>query len=166
MFRVHEISEIRGKFFEEFHEGETYLTSRRTLREADLIDFCNLCWFNLSMFFDEIYAEKEMPYKTPVFPGPFIIPLAIGLFLKLGVYERTVIALLGIKNLRFKTSLRVGDTMEVEVTILTKKDSRTYSDRGILSSLFTIKKVHHDLSKEFIMSFEMTHLLKKRDFKI
>ena len=157
---------MRGKYFEEFQEGETYLTSRRTLREGDLMDFCNLCWFNLSMFFDDIYAEKEMPYKSPVFPGPFIIPLAIGLFLKLGVYERTVIALLGIQNLKFKTSLRVGDTMEVKVEILTKKDSKTYSDRGILFSLFTINKILHDLTKEFIMSFEMTHLLKKKDIKL
>jgi len=163
---VDEISEMRGKYFEEFQEGETYLTSRRTLREGDLMDFCNLCWFNLSMFFDDIYAEKEMPYKSPVFPGPFIIPLAIGLFLKLGVYERTVIALLGIQNLKFKTSLRVGDTMEVKVEILTKKDSKTYSDRGILLSLFTINKILHDLTKEFIMSFEMTHLLKKKDIKL
>lgn len=160
---MYEISEVSGKYFEEFQEGETYLTSRRTLREADLMDFCNLCWFNLSMFFDDIYAANEMPYKSPVFPGPFIIPLAIGLFLKLGVYERTVIALLGIEHFRFKSSLRVGDTMEVEVTILTKKDSKTYSDRGILRSLFTINSVYHDLSKEFIMSFEMTHLLKKQN---
>ncbi|MHA2035611.1 MAG: hypothetical protein ACW98X_04200 [Promethearchaeota archaeon] len=159
-----EISEIRGKYFEEFQEGEKYITSRRTLREADLMDFCNLCWFNLSMFFDDIYAVNEMPYKSPVFPGPFIIPLSIGLFLKLGVYERTVIALLGIENLRFKSSLRVGDTMEVEVTILSKKDSKTYADRGILRSLFTINNIHRDLSKEFIMSFEMTHLLKKQNF--
>jgi acyl dehydratase len=162
---VIEISEIKGKYFEEFQEGDTYLTSRRTLREADLINFCNLCWFNLSMFFDEIYAAKEMPYKSPVFPGPFIIPLAIGLFLKLGIYEKTVIALLGIKNLRFKTSLRVGDTMEVEVKILNTKESKTYSKRGILDALFTINKVHIDLSKEFIMSFEMTHMLKKKNFK-
>ena len=158
------ITEITGKYFEEFQEGEKFITSRRTLREADLLDFCNLCWFNLSMFFDEIYATKKMPYKSPVFPGPFIIPLAIGLFLKLGVYEKTVIALLGIQDLKFKTSLRIGDTMEVAVRILNKKESRTYSDRGILLSLFTVDKVNHDLSKEFIMSFEMTHLLKKKSF--
>ncbi len=162
---MNDISERRGKYFEEFQEGDTFLTSRRTLREADLMDFCNLCWFNLSMFFDEIYAANEMPYESPVFPGPFIIPLAIGLFLKLGVYEKTVIALLGIKNLLFKTSLRVGDTMEVEVIILTTRESKTYSERGILDSSFTINKIHPDFSKEFIMSFEMTHLLKKKNFK-
>jgi len=157
---------MRGKFFEEFNEGEIYITSRRTLREADLLGFCNLCWFNLSMFFDEIYATKEMPYKSQVFPGPFIIPLAIGLFLKLGIYERTVIALLGIRNLEFKNSLRVGDTMEVEVIILNMKESKTYSDRGILYSLFTVNKVNTDLTKKFIMSFEMTHMLKKKNFKM
>ena len=163
---MNKVTEIRGKYFEEFIEGNIFITSRRTLRESDLLDFCNLCWFNLSMFFDEIYASKEMPYKTPVFPGPFIIPLAIGLFLKLGVYERTVIALLGIKNLKFKTSLRVGDTMEVEVKIVNKRESSTYSDRGILFSLFTINKVNPNLLKETIMSFEMTHMLKKKNFKI
>ena len=103
------ISYKHGKFYEEFIEGEIYITSRRTLKEADLLNFCNLCWFNLSMFFDELYIEKQMPYKTPVFPGPFIIPLAIGLFLKTGIYEKTVIALLGIQNLKFKTSLRVNE---------------------------------------------------------
>ena len=160
------ISEQRGKFFEEFVEGQTYITSRRTLRENDLLDFCNLCWFNLSMFFDEIYATKEMPYKTPVFPGPFIIPLAIGLFLKLGLYEKTVIALLGVQDLKFKSSLRVNDTMEAEIKILKKQESETYSDRGILILLFKVNKTNPDLSKEFIMSFEMAHMVKKKNFKI
>ena len=160
------ISYKHGKYYEEFQEGETYTTSRRTLREADLLNFCNLCWFNLSMFFDEIYAENQMPYRTPVFPGPFIIPLAIGLYLKTGIYEKIVIALQGIQDLKFKTSLRVGDTMEVDVTILTKKESKTYSDRGILISLFAVNKVNADLTKQFIMSFEMTHMLKKAHYKM
>jgi len=160
------ISEQKGKFFEEFNEGDTYITSRRTLREAELLEFCNLCWFNLSMFFDDIYASKEMPYKSPVFPGPFIIPLAIGLFLKLGLYEKTVIAILGIQDLKFKSSLRVNDTMEAKIKILSKKDSKTYSDRGILTLLFKVNKINPDLSKKFVMSFEMAHMVKKKNFKI
>jgi acyl dehydratase len=158
------ISEVKGKHFEEFIEGETFITSRRTLREGDLLDFCNLCWFNLSMFFDDIYATKEMPYETPVFPGPFIIPVALGLFLKLGFYEKTIIALLGITDLKFKSPLRINDTMEVEVTILKKKESRTYSDRGILILLFKVNKINPDLSKNFIMSFEMSHMIKRNNY--
>ncbi len=116
------------------------------------------------MFFDEIYTTKEMPYKTPVFPGPFIIPLAIGLFLKLGLYEKTVIALLGVQDLKFKSSLRVNDTIEAEIKILKKEESETYSDRGILILLFKVNKINPDLSKEFIMSFEMAHMVKKKNF--
>jgi acyl dehydratase len=158
------ISERIGRFFEDFSEGDSYITSRRTLKEADLLTFCNLCWFNLSMFFDDIYATQEMPYKSPVFPGPFIIPLAIGLFLKLGLYERTVIALLDIRNLKFKTPLRVNDTMEVEVQIINKKESKTYPKRGILITSFIVNKIRPNLTREFIMSFEMTHMLKKKEY--
>ncbi|MFX1478361.1 MAG: hypothetical protein ACFFCI_09530 [Promethearchaeota archaeon] len=107
-----------------------------------------------------------MPFKSPVFPGPFIIPLAIGLFLKLGVYEKTTISLLGIKNLKFKSSLRINDTMQVEAKILEKKESKPNSDRGILHSLFTFNKVDYDLTKQFVMNFEMTHMLKKESFNI
>ncbi|MHA1785177.1 MAG: hypothetical protein ACTSVY_11710 [Candidatus Helarchaeota archaeon] len=153
-----------GKYFEEFKEGDSYITPRRTLKESDLLNFCNLCWFNSSMFFDEIYASREMPYKTPVFPGPFIIPLAVGLFLKLGLYEKTIIALLGIQNMKFKAPLRAGDTMEVEVTIQNKKNSQTYQDRGVMIVLFKVFKINLDFSKEFIMSFEMVHMLKKKEF--
>ena len=117
------------------------------------------------MFFDEIYAKKEMPYQSPVFPGPFIIPIAVGLFLKLGLYEKTIIALLGIQNMKFKDPLRSGDTIEAEVKILNVRDSKTYSDRGIMNVSFTVNKVDMDLSKTFIMSFEMTHMLKKKNYR-
>ncbi|MFX1450697.1 MAG: dehydratase, partial [Promethearchaeota archaeon] len=112
---------MQGKFFNDFSVGDKFITARRTLTEYDLETFCNLVWFNSSMFFDDIYAKEEMPYKSRVFPGPLIIPLAVGLFLKLGLYEKTIIALLGIQNMKFKAPLRCGDTMEVAVEVLDKK---------------------------------------------
>ncbi len=163
LYAFREVLEIIGRYLEDFKENETFITSRRTLREADLLNFCNLCWFNSSMFFDEIYAQKEMPYKSPVFPGPFIIPIAIGLFLKLGLYEKTIISLLGIQNMKFKKPLRSGDTVEAEVKILNKRDSKKFNDRGIMNLSFTVYKVKLDLSRIFIMSFEMTHMLKKKN---
>ena len=152
---------MQGKFFNDFNIGDKFITARRTLTEYDLETFCNLVWFNSSMFFDDIYAKEEMPYKSRVFPGPLIIPLAVGLYLKLGFYEKTIIALLGIQNMKFKAPLRCGDTMEVAVEVLDKKDSNTYQDRGILIVQFIVNKVLSKSEKEFIMSFEMAHMLKK-----
>ena len=157
-----EISEMMGRYFEEFEENEIFITPRRTLKESDLSEFCNLCWCNSSMFFDEIYAQNEMPFQSVVFPGPFIIPLSVGLFLKMGLYEKTIIALLSIQNMKFKASLRAGDTMQAEVKIIRKKESKTYPDRGILIVLFTVNKITKDLKKEYVMSFEMAHMLKRK----
>jgi len=151
-----------GKFFNEFDIGDKFTTPRRTLTEYILETFCNLVWFNSSMFFDDIYTKNEMPYGTKVFPGPLIIPLAVGLFLKLGLYEKTIIALLGIQNMKFKSPLRVGDTMQVDVQIIDKKDSKTYPDRGILILQFIVNKVMSNNNKQFIMSFEMAHMVKKK----
>ncbi|NHI93699.1 MAG: acyl dehydratase [Candidatus Lokiarchaeota archaeon] len=153
-----------GRYFEEFEEDEVFITPRRTLRESDLINFCNLCWFNSSMFFDEIYAQNEMPFKAIVFPGPFIIPLSVGLFLKMGLYEKTIIALLGIQNMVFKAPLKIGDTMQAEVKIFKKIESKKYSDRGIMTVLFNVNKIKKDLTNEHIMSFEMVHMLKRKNY--
>jgi len=114
------------------------------------------------MFSDDIYATEEMPYKSKVFPGPLIVSFAVGLFLKLGFYEKTIVALLGIENMKFKAPLRIGDTMHVDVEILEKKDPMSHSDRGILTMRFTVNKVLPEKGKEFVMSFEMAHMLKKK----
>lgn len=157
---------MTGRYFDEFKVGEKFFTGRRTLLESDLTAFCNLVWFNSSMFFDHVYAKEEMPYGSPVFPGPFIIPLAVGLFLKLGLYEKTIIALLGIQNMKFKAPLRANDTMQVEVEILDQRPSKSNPDTGILTVKFTIFKVLSPTEKEFIMEFEMAHLLKRNTEKI
>ena len=146
-----------GRYWEDFKEGEKFETARRTITESDVLQFCNLTWFNMSMFFDEVYAREETVFKTRVVPGPFIIPLAVGLFLKLGLYERTAISLLDIRNMKFHTSLKIGETMQVDVTILEKRETKK-PDRGLLIPQFAVKK--HDGTP--VMTFEMVHLLKRK----
>jgi 3-hydroxybutyryl-CoA dehydratase len=109
------------------------------------------------MFFDDVYAKEETIYHGRVVPGPFLIALAIGLFIKLGLYERTAISMLDIKNMRFFNSLKIGETMQVEVTILDKQETKN-SDRGLLTLQFAVTR--HDQAP--IMTFEMVHLLKRK----
>lgn len=146
-----------GRYWEDFSEGEKFETARRTISESDVLQFCNLTWFNMSLFFDEKYVQEETIYKVRVVPGPFIIPLAVGLFLKLGLYERTAISLLDIKNMRFHTSLLIGETMQAEVTILKMRETKK-PDRGILILQFEVMK--HDGTP--VMTFEMVHLVKRK----
>lgn len=146
-----------GRYWEDFNVGEKFQTARRTICESDVLQFCNLTWFNISLFFDEKYIQEETIYKARVIPGPFIIPLALGLFLKLGLYERTAISLLDIRNMRFHTSLLVDETMQVEVTILEKRETKK-PDRGLLTLQFAVTKY----DKTPVMTFEMVHLVKRK----
>jgi len=146
-----------GRYWENFSVGEQFQTTRRTIFESDVVQFCNLAWFNLSMFTDEIYAQGETIYQGRVVPGPFIIALAVGLFLKLGLYEKTAISLLDIRNMHFQGPLKIGQTMQVEVTILDKGETK-HPDRGLLTLQFAV--MTHDATP--IMTFEMVHLLKRK----
>ncbi|MHA1278284.1 MAG: hypothetical protein ACTSQI_00205 [Candidatus Helarchaeota archaeon] len=146
-----------GRYWEDFEVGEEFETARRTISESEVLQFCNLTWFNMSLFFDEIYAQEGTIYKTRVVPGPFIIPLAVGLFLKLGVYEKTALSLLDIRNMHFFNSLKIGETMQIKVKILEKRET-TKRDRGLLIPQFNVIK--HDGTP--VMSFEMVHLLKRK----
>ncbi|MHA1264286.1 MAG: hypothetical protein ACTSRS_03545 [Candidatus Helarchaeota archaeon] len=150
-----------GRYWEDFKTGEKFQTPRRTIFESDVLQFCNLTWFNMSLFFDEKYFNEETPYKTHIVPGPFIIPLAVGLFLKLGLYEKTAISLLDIRNMQFHNSLRVSNTMQADVTILNKRETKK-PDRGLLTLRFDVKT-----SEEVpVMSFEMIHLLKRKNYSL
>jgi len=146
-----------GRYWDDFIIGEKFQTTRRTIFESDVVQFCNLAWFNLSMFVDDVYAREESLYQGRIVPGPFIIALAVGLFLKLGFYERTAISLLDIKNMHFYGPLKIGDTMQVEVTILDKHETK-HPDRGLLILQFAVAT--HEANP--IMTFEMVHLLKRK----
>ena len=146
-----------GRYWEDFTVGEKFQTARRTIFESDVLQFCNLTWLNMSLFFDDKYAREETIYKSRVVPGPFIVPLALGLFLKLGLYERTALSLLDIRNMKFHTSLKIGETMQVEVTILEKRETKKL-DQGVLILQFAVSKY----DETPVMTFEMVHLLKRK----
>jgi acyl dehydratase len=149
---------MMGRYWEDFKVGEKFQTSRRTISESEVIEFCNLAWFNLPMFCDAVYAREETIYKVRVVPGPFIIALAVGLFLKLGFYERSAISLLDIRNMHFHNPLKMGETMMAEVTILEARETKS-ADRGLLTLQFNVTK--HDAIP--IMIFEMVHLVRRKN---
>ena len=60
---------LEGLYFEEFDPEKTYYTHRRTITEADLVNFTTLCGFYESLFFDKPYVEDETHFKKRIVPG-------------------------------------------------------------------------------------------------
>lgn len=112
------------KYFEELQIGETLVTHRRTVTEADIVNFGCLSGDHFYAHFDEI-AAKDSFFGKRVAHGYFIISAAAGMFVDPA--PGPVIANYGLENLRFIEPVGIGDTIQVHLTVKQKikKDKRS-----------------------------------------
>ncbi len=101
------------KYFEELAIGESLTTHRRTVTEADIVNFGCISGDHFYAHFDEI-AAKDSFFEKRVAHGYFIISAAAGMFVDPG--QGPVIANYGIDNLRFVEPVGIGDTIQVKLT--------------------------------------------------
>ncbi|MCJ8270545.1 MAG: phenylacetic acid degradation bifunctional protein PaaZ [Psychrosphaera sp.] len=115
------------KYFEELEIGESLTTHRRTVTEADIVNFGCLSGDHFYAHFDEI-AAKDSFFEKRVAHGYFIISAAAGMFVDPG--QGPVIANYGIDNLRFVEPVGINDTIHVKLTAKRKiKKSRRPDDK-------------------------------------
>jgi acyl dehydratase len=121
----------RGRFFEDFQEGEVLLTGRRTITSTDIVNFA--C---LSGDFNDVHCNHEYarstPFGEPIAHGPLVFAVAAGLNYASGINDGTLIALLGIDGWRMKRHVVHGDTIQVRSTV-TSKSETSQPDRGIVN---------------------------------
>jgi len=111
------------KYFEELEIGETLITHRRTLSEADVVNFACLSGDHFYAHLDET-AAKDSFFGKRVAHGYLIISAAAGMFVDPA--PGPVIANYGMDNLRFVEPVGFGDTIQVRLTVKRKikKDKR------------------------------------------
>lgn len=105
------------KYFDELKIGDTYQTRKRTITQADIINFTNVSW-------DTFYAHTDITslegtlFKGRVAHGYFILSAAAGLFVD--GRKGPVLANYGIDELRFLTPVYENDTIWVNLTVKEK----------------------------------------------
>lgn len=115
------------KYFEELEIGESLTTHRRTVTEADIVNFGCISGDHFYAHFDEI-AAKDSFFEKRVAHGYFVISAAAGMFVDPG--QGPVIANYGIDNLRFIEPVGIGDTIHVKLTAKRKiKKSKKPDDK-------------------------------------
>ncbi|MGU3412423.1 phenylacetic acid degradation bifunctional protein PaaZ [Enterobacteriaceae bacterium C34A] len=117
------------KYFEELQPGDSLLTARRTMTEADIVNFACLSGDHFYAHMDKIGAAESM-FGERVVHGYFVISAAAGLFVDAGVGP--VIANYGMENLRFIEPVKPGDTLQVRLTVKRKtvKRQKTAEDKA------------------------------------
>ncbi|MEW5561204.1 phenylacetic acid degradation bifunctional protein PaaZ [Enterobacter asburiae] len=132
------------KYFEELQPGDSLLTARRTMTEADIVNFACLSGDHFYAHMDKIGAAESM-FGERVVHGYFVISAAAGLFVDAGVGP--VIANYGMENLRFIEPVKPGDTLQVRLTVKRKtvKRQKTAEDKatGVVEWAVEVFNQHH-----------------------
>lgn len=105
------------KYFEDLQIGETLITHRRTVTEADIVNFGCVSGDHFYAHFDEI-AAKDSFFGKRVAHGYFVISAAAGMFVEPS--QGPVIANYGLDNLRFIEPVGIGDTIRAKLTVKKK----------------------------------------------
>jgi 3-hydroxybutyryl-CoA dehydratase len=114
------IPAARGLYFEEFEVGQKMVSPGRTITESDVVGFAGLSGDFNQIHTDAAYAEKS-PFGARVAHGLLGLSIASGLALRTGVLEGTVMAFREIINWKFVKLMYLGDTIHVEMDVITTK---------------------------------------------
>jgi oxepin-CoA hydrolase/3-oxo-5,6-dehydrosuberyl-CoA semialdehyde dehydrogenase len=105
------------KYFEELKVGDALVTARRTVTEADIVNFAGISGDFFYAHMDDIAARASI-FERRVAHGYFVLSAAAGLFVD-GA-PGPVLANYGLENLRFVKPVYPGDTIQVTLTVKQK----------------------------------------------
>ena len=145
-----------SKYFEDFKVGEVFRTPGKTMTEGAIAMMVGLGGFTVPLFNDEEYA-RQTPFGSRIAPGRLTLFVMGGLEEQIGIYDETVIALVGLDEVRFKAPLRAGDTIHVEFEVINLKET-SKPDRGIMVH----KSKCLNQRGEVLIECEATHLMRRR----
>ena len=139
----------QGLTYEQHEIGAKYETSGRTVGDADLSAFVNLCGFTEPLFMDMEYVAKESVFKGRPAPGAFTFCLAEGLVIQTGLIHGTGMSYLG-SEVRIVAPVLAGDTIRVSVTITDKRET-SKRDRGIVTYKHEVTNQRGELVLEAVV---------------
>ena len=114
------------KWFDELHVGDSLLTHRRTVTDADIVAFGGISGDFFYMHFDEV-AARASPFGKRIAHGYFVLSAAAGLFVSPA--QGPVLANYGLDTLRFVKPVGIGDTIQARLTCKRKTDRPARTDQ-------------------------------------
>lgn len=127
------------KHFEELKIGDSIITHKRTITEADITNFANLSWDHFYAHTDHTSLEGTM-FERPVAHGYFILSAAAGLFVDAA--KGPVLLNYGLEECRFLKPVYAGTTIHVQLTSKEKieQEIKTADDipKGIVKWLVEV----------------------------
>ncbi|MFN5477741.1 MAG: phenylacetic acid degradation bifunctional protein PaaZ [Sphingobacteriales bacterium] len=148
------------KHFEELKIGDTLHTHKRTVTEADIVNFANVSWDHFYAHTDHTSLEGTL-FDKPVAHGYFILSAAAGLFVD--AKKGPVLLNYGLEDCRFMKPVYAGSTIQVQLTCKEKipQEKREPEDiaKGIVKWLVEVR----DETGEHVAIATILTMVKKLD---
>ncbi|MHC4446028.1 MAG: MaoC family dehydratase, partial [Planctomycetota bacterium] len=122
---------MAGKYFEELEVGTVMKHSLgRTITEMDNVLFTTLTMNPQPLHLNEDFAS-ETQFGRRIVNGIFTLGLAVGITVP-NLTAGTLVANLSYESVKHPHPMFHGDTLYVETEILSKRESKSKPDRGIV----------------------------------
>lgn len=145
--------------FEDLRIGDSLLTHRRTVGEADIVAFGGISGDYFYMHFDEV-AAKDSPFGKRIAHGYFVLSAAAGLFVSPA--PGPVLANYGLDTLRFVKPVGIGDTIQARLTAKRKIDRNKVDAKGVGQGVVAWDVEVSNQHGELVASYDILTLVAKR----
>ena len=147
------------KYFEELQVGDSLTTHKRTITEADIVNFANVSWDHFYAHTDHTSLEGTI-FEKPVAHGYFILSAAAGLFVD--AKKGPVLLNYGLEECRFLKPVYAGTTIGVRLTCKEKVQQEQKDDddvpKGIVKWLVEVT----DESNEHVAIATILTMVRKK----
>jgi acyl dehydratase len=145
------------KFWEDFSVGDKVTSMAITVTEAHLVT-----WAGLTMDYYPLHMDKEYaagtPFKERIAHGPLTFALAVGLMGTTGYAKDSVIAWLGVTDMRIPAPVKIGDTIRLHAEITELRETKN-PNQGLTVMRYEVVNQRD----ETVMTFDMRFLMHRRE---
>lgn len=122
---------VNDLYYGDIAEDMVLTTPTRTISESDIMLFAGLTGDFNELHTSAVFAEKTV-YGQRIAHGMLTLSMANGLYMRMGCFNRSTIANLGIKEWRFVKPVLIGDTLYVRIT-LAEKHLTSNAEKGVVN---------------------------------
>jgi oxepin-CoA hydrolase/3-oxo-5,6-dehydrosuberyl-CoA semialdehyde dehydrogenase len=148
------------KYFEELEIGETVVTHKHTVSEADIVNFANVSGDNFYAHMDATSLDGTI-FTQRVAHGYFVLAKAAGLFVD--PKKGPVLLNYGLEECRFIKPVYPGMTIGVRLTVKAKVDQEKKSDEDIAKGIVKFLVDVYDETGESVAIATILTMVKKQN---
>lgn len=118
-------------YWEDYEVGQTFESPGRTITDADLTIHAAFSGDWTEVHTNEEYA-KTTSFGGRVAHGPLTFLIMTGMIVRMGIFERTVRAFLGMNYMDLHEPVFAGDTLYLELTVEDKRALESKDDEALI----------------------------------